>query len=153
MSGFCTALPAAPRAAPVAGEVASSVKAASAHLAAAAAAWLIPASVETTASVGLPRSMAHVARGASAVPGNYISSQVGSSCQGNRYGMEMAGGTARPSRTKSLLPGHSPPCQPGGPPCWAGPLAFGLIDEHCTLKHTHMPHLTHSEYAKNLMML
>ncbi len=41
--------------------------------------------------------------------GNSISTQLGSSCQSNRYGTEMAGGTARPSRTKSHLSGHSPP--------------------------------------------
>jgi hypothetical protein len=34
-------------------------------------------------------------------PGNSISSQLGSSCQGNRYGIEKAGGTARSSRTKN----------------------------------------------------
>ncbi len=69
VSEFCTALPAAPRAAPVTREVAASVVAASARLAAAAAAWLIPASCETTASAGLPRSMAHVAHGTGTVPG------------------------------------------------------------------------------------
>ncbi len=40
---------------------------------------------------------------------NSISSQLGSSCQGNRYCTEKAGGTARPSRTKSDLSGRSPP--------------------------------------------
>ncbi len=39
---------------------------------------------------------------------NSISSQLGSSCQGSRYGIVKAGGTSRPSRTKSHLPGHSP---------------------------------------------
>ncbi len=34
---------------------------------------------------------------------------VGSSCQSNRYGIEKAGGTTRPSRTKSHIPGHSLP--------------------------------------------
>jgi hypothetical protein len=34
---------------------------------------------------------------------------MGSSYQGNRQGTEKAGGTARPSHTKSHLPGHSPP--------------------------------------------
>jgi hypothetical protein len=34
---------------------------------------------------------------------------MGSSCQGNWYGMENAGGAARPSRTKSHIPGHSLP--------------------------------------------
>ncbi len=52
---------------------------------------------------------------------------LGSSCQGNRYAMEKAGGTARPSRTNSRLPGHSPPASQGGLPCWASPLVFGLI--------------------------
>jgi hypothetical protein len=41
--------------------------------------------------------------------GNSISSQLGSCCQGNRYGTEKAGGTARPSRKKTHLPVHSPP--------------------------------------------
>ncbi len=40
--------------------------------------------------------------------GNSIISQLGSTRQGNRYGTKTAGGTARPSRTKSHLPGHSP---------------------------------------------
>jgi hypothetical protein len=39
---------------------------------------------------------------------NSISSQLGTSCQGSRYGIVKAGGTARPSRTKSHLQGHSP---------------------------------------------
>ncbi len=68
VSGFCTALPAAPRAAPATREVAASVIAASARLTAATAAWLIPASCEATASAGLPRSMAHVAHGTGTVP-------------------------------------------------------------------------------------
>ncbi len=37
---------------------------------------------------------------------NSVRSQLGSSCQGNRYGTEKAGALAR---TKSHLPGHSPP--------------------------------------------
>ncbi len=41
--------------------------------------------------------------------GNSISSQLGSSCQGCRYGVEKESGNARPSRTESHLPGHSPP--------------------------------------------
>jgi hypothetical protein len=41
--------------------------------------------------------------------GNSIRSQLGSSCQGNWYSTEKACGTARPSSTKSHLPGHSPP--------------------------------------------
>ncbi len=49
--------------------------------------------------------------------GNSISSQLGSSCEGNRYCTEKAGGTA------------------GGPPWWASPLAFGLIGEHCRCQH------------------
>jgi hypothetical protein len=32
--------------------------------------------------------------------GNSTISQLGSTCQGNRYGTEKAGGTARPLRTK-----------------------------------------------------
>jgi hypothetical protein len=46
--------------------------------------------------------------------GNSISSHLGSSCQGNWYSTEKAGGTDRPSRTKSNLPGHSPPANQGG---------------------------------------
>ncbi len=46
--------------------------------------------------------------------GNSISAQLGSSCQGNRYGTEKAGGVARPSRTKSHLVGHSPLASQGG---------------------------------------
>ncbi len=46
-----------------------------------------------------------------------------------RYGK--AGGTARPSPTKSHLPaGPLSSRQPGGPPCWASPLAFGLIEKN-----------------------
>ncbi len=40
--------------------------------------------------------------------GHSISSQLGSSCQGNRYGTKKAGDTARPSCTKSDLPVYSP---------------------------------------------
>ncbi len=57
---------------------------------------------------------------------NSVSSQLGSSRLGDRYSAEKAGGAARPSRTKSHRPNHSPPV-PGGPPCWASPLAIGLI--------------------------
>ncbi len=50
--------------------------------------------------------------------GNSISSQLGSSCQGNEYCTEKTGSSACPSYTKSHLPGHSPPAsQLGGPPC------------------------------------
>ncbi len=47
--------------------------------------------------------------------------------RGNRYGTEKAGGTARPSRTKSHLPGHFPLASQAG--CRVGPalFAFGLI--------------------------
>ncbi len=38
-----------------------------------------------------------------------------------------AGGTARPSRTKSHPARSLSSSQPGGPPCWASPLVFGLI--------------------------
>jgi hypothetical protein len=48
------------------------------------------------------------------IAGYSISSLLGSSCQGNRYGTEKAGGTARPSRTKSHLPGHAPPASQAG---------------------------------------
>jgi hypothetical protein len=39
--------------------------------------------------------------------GNSFRSQLGSSCQGNWYGTEKAGGKARPSHAKSHLLGHS----------------------------------------------
>jgi hypothetical protein len=39
--------------------------------------------------------------------------------QGRRHG--------RPSRTKSHPAGSISSRQPGGPPCWTSPLAFGLI--------------------------
>jgi hypothetical protein len=40
---------------------------------------------------------------------NFHQFVAGRSWQGNRYGTEKADSTARPSRTKSHLPGHSPP--------------------------------------------
>jgi hypothetical protein len=40
--------------------------------------------------------------------------QLGSSCQGNRYGTEKAGGITRSPRTKSHLPGDSPPASQAG---------------------------------------
>ncbi len=46
--------------------------------------------------------------------GNSISTQVGSRFKGNRYGTEKVGGTARSTRTKSLLLGHSPPASQAG---------------------------------------
>ncbi len=46
--------------------------------------------------------------------GNSVSSQLDSSCRGNRYGKEKAGGTARSSRTKSHMPGHSPSASQAG---------------------------------------
>jgi hypothetical protein len=45
---------------------------------------------------------------------NSVSSKLGSSCQGNRYSTEKTSGTARLSRTKSHLPGHSPPASQAG---------------------------------------
>ncbi len=63
---------------------------------------------------------------------NSISSHVGSSCQGNRYCTEKAGGTARPSRTISDLPvpGRYPPASQagrrGGPPS---------LRPHCSGQH------------------
>ncbi len=59
---------------------------------------------------------------------NSIRPQLGIFCQDNRYGTEKACGTARPSHTKSITPtGSLSSSQSGGPPCWASPLAFGLI--------------------------
>jgi hypothetical protein len=62
---------------------------------------------------------------------NSVSSQLGSCCQGNLYVTEKADGTPRPSHTKSCTPaGSLSSSQPGGPPCWASPLAFGLTVLH-----------------------
>ncbi len=63
--------------------------------------------------------------------GNSISSQLGSSCHGNRYGAEKASDTARPLRKNSHLSGYSSPVGQAGPPCWASPLSFGLIGLGC----------------------
>ncbi len=46
--------------------------------------------------------------------GKPISSHLGSSCHGNRYGTEKSGGMAHPSCIKSHLPGHSPPANQVG---------------------------------------
>ncbi len=46
--------------------------------------------------------------------GNSISLQLGSSCQGNRYGTENSVSMAHPPRTKSHLPVHSPPVSQAG---------------------------------------
>jgi hypothetical protein len=53
---------------------------------------------------------------------------------GNRYGTEKAGGPARPSRTKSHAPGHSPPASQAGRRVGPGPLAFGLIGRGYRIK-------------------
>jgi hypothetical protein len=71
--------------------------------------------------------------------GNSNSSQLDSSFQGNQDGTEKAGGTARPSRTKSHLPGSLSSSQLDGLTFWASPLAFGLIGyihtvRRCTYK-------------------
>ncbi len=42
-----------------------------------------------------------------------------------------AGGTDSPSRTESQPAGSLSSSQPGGPPCWARPLDFGLIGPYC----------------------
>jgi hypothetical protein len=47
----------------------------------------------------------------------------------------MAGGMDRPSRTKSHPAGSLSSSQPGGSPCWAGPLAFGLIGDNSFSPH------------------
>ncbi len=52
--------------------------------------------------------------------------QAGGSCQGSWYGKEKAGGTARPSLTKSHLLGYSPPASQAGRRV-ASLQAFGLI--------------------------
>ncbi len=48
--------------------------------------------------------------------------------QGNRYGKEKVGDTARPPRTKSHLPGHSPPASKAGRR--VGPALYSLRP-HC----------------------
>ncbi len=80
--------------------------------------------------------------------GNSISTQLGSSFQSNRYGTEKAGGTARPSRTKSHPAGPLSSSQPGGQLCWASHLAFGLIIS----KHrTHQSHSRPRGWAASLL--
>ncbi len=59
--------------------------------------------------------------------GNSIRSQLGSPCHCNQYGTEKEGGTAHPSRTKSLLAVSLSSTQPDGQPGWTSPLVFGLI--------------------------
>ncbi len=57
-----------------------------------------------------------------------ISSQLGSSCRSNRYFMDGKGRRYGPSITDKITPdGSLSNSQPGGPPCWASPLSFGLI--------------------------
>jgi hypothetical protein len=56
--------------------------------------------------------------------GKPISSQLSSSCQGNRYSTER-GRRNGPSITVGSLSSS----QPSEPPCWASPLAFGLIGQ------------------------
>ncbi len=59
--------------------------------------------------------------------GDYISTHLCSSCQGNRYGTEKAGGTASPSRTKSHLLSHSLPASQVGRRVGLALYTFGLI--------------------------
>ena len=68
--------------------------------------------------------------------GNSISSQMGGSYQGDRYGTQKAGGYG-PSITCTITPAAS--SQPGGPPCWAITLAFGLTGPHCPFKRVSGP--------------
>jgi hypothetical protein len=78
--------------------------------------------------------------------------QLGSSCQGNRYGTEKAGGTARPSRTKSHLPGTLSSSQAGKPPCRSSPSVVG--SEQCGGSRTNnllkMPHTNFAPYLSVL---
>jgi hypothetical protein len=67
--------------------------------------------------------------------GNSISSQLGSSCQGNRYGAEKAGSRVRPSCTKSCLLCTLSPSQSGGQhntTVWA-------LDQPCDLGYIKLP--------------
>jgi hypothetical protein len=41
----------------------------------------------------------------------------------------------KPSTTYKIRPGSPSSSQPGGPPCWSSPLAFGLIGQHLTGAH------------------
>jgi len=62
---------------------------------------------------------------------NSISSQLGSSWHGYRYGTKKAGAMASPSRTKLNLPGHSPTASQAGRRVGLALycIAFGLIDQ------------------------
>ncbi len=51
-----------------------------------------------------------------------------------------AGGMDRPSRTKLHHAGFLSSSQQGGPPCWASPLAFGLIDQYLLKDRTAHAH-------------
>ncbi len=86
--------------------------------------------------------------------GNSISSQLGSSSQGNRYSMEKAGGTALPSSTISHLPGHSSPASQAGrrvgpasslrPHClhvWRKEGRCCFMTLHCSLYHVIRAHV------------
>jgi hypothetical protein len=65
--------------------------------------------------------------------GNSIGSQLGSSCQCNRYGTEKCRRYG-PSITHKITPaGSLYSSQPGGPPWWASPLAFGLFRQEILL--------------------
>ncbi len=57
--------------------------------------------------------------------GNSMRRQLGSSCHGNRYCTERQ--EVRPVYHKSTFARSLSSRQPVGPPCWASPLAFGLI--------------------------
>jgi hypothetical protein len=69
---------------------------------------------------------------------NSISSQLGSSCQGSRYGI-VKGRRYGPSITDEITPAGSlsSSSQPGGPPYWASTLAFGLIGHKRKKGHSH----------------
>jgi hypothetical protein len=69
---------------------------------------------------------------------NSISSQLGSSYQGNWYGTEKGGVTTRPSHSKSHLPGQFSSSKPGGPPYWASLLTFR---PHCVVRVPHIVRL------------
>ncbi len=68
-----------------------------------------------------------------------ISSQLDSSCQGNRYGTEKAGSTARPSHTKSQMRVTPSATQVGRRAVLGSPLAFGLIGHYGQPQHTPPP--------------
>ena len=74
---------------------------------------------------------------------NSISSQLGSSCQGNRYQCRKGRQQGLSIIYKITPAGSLSPSQPGGQPCRASPLAFSLIEPTYTV--TRIPNI----YSQN----